>query len=63
MRSLPVTDSWNSAIDLATGDYVVFLGDDDGLAPRYFSRIEAVIREFHSRRSFTARSTTSCIQA
>ena len=45
---LPVTDSWNSAIDLATGDYVVFLGDDDGLAPRYFSRIEAVIREFRS---------------
>jgi len=45
---LPVTDSWNSAIELATGDYVVFLGDDDGLAPRYFSRIETLIREFRS---------------
>lgn len=43
---LPVTGSWNRAIDLATGDYVVFLGDDDGLAPRYFSRIGKIIREF-----------------
>lgn len=45
---LPVTGSWNSAIELATGDYVVFLGDDDGLAPRYFSRISSIIGEFHS---------------
>jgi len=45
---LPVTASWNRAIDLATGDYIVFLGDDDGLAPRYFSRISAIIREFRS---------------
>lgn len=52
MRSddfLPVTDSWNRAIALgAAGDYVVFLGDDDGLAPRYFSRIAAIIEKFHS---------------
>jgi glycosyltransferase involved in cell wall biosynthesis len=45
---LPVTESWNRAIDLATGDYTVFLGDDDGLAPRYFSRIRSIIREFGS---------------
>jgi len=45
---LPVTGSWNRAIDLATGDYVVFLGDDDGLAPGYFSRIGPILREFGS---------------
>jgi glycosyltransferase involved in cell wall biosynthesis len=43
---LPVTDSWNRAIDLARGDYVILLGDDDGLTPRYFERLEAVINEF-----------------
>lgn len=45
---LPVTGSWNRAIDLASGDYIIFLGDDDGLAPRYFSSIGAIIHEFHS---------------
>ena len=32
-RFLPVTDSWNNAIDLARGDYVLLIGDDDGLTP------------------------------
>lgn len=43
---LPVTDSWNRAINSATGDYVTFLGDDDGLAPKYFTRLIRVIRDF-----------------
>lgn len=43
---LPVTDSWNRAMDLASGDYTVFLGDDDGLAPRYFSRMVPIIERF-----------------
>ncbi|NBS56322.1 MAG: glycosyltransferase [Betaproteobacteria bacterium] len=45
---LPVTDSWNSAIDLARGDYITFLGDDDGLTPGYFTEIARVVREFKS---------------
>jgi glycosyltransferase involved in cell wall biosynthesis len=45
---LPVTDSWNRAMDLASGDYTVFLGDDDGLAPRYFSRMVPVTEGFGS---------------
>lgn len=45
---LPVTDSWNSAIDLARGDYVTFLGDDDGLVPGYFSRMASIIDQFQS---------------
>lgn len=45
---LPVTDSWNSAIGFAAGDYVSFLGDDDGLTPGYFSRLAGIIAEFDS---------------
>jgi len=45
---LPVTDSWNRAIDFARGDFVIFLGDDDGLAPDYFSRMSRIIDEFRS---------------
>ena len=43
---LPVTDSWNRAIDMATGEYIVFLGDDDGLTPNYFSRITSQLEKF-----------------
>jgi len=43
---LPVTESWNRAIDLATGDYVTYLGDDDGLAPGYFCALREIVQEF-----------------
>jgi len=45
---LPVTSSWNQAISRATGDYVVLLGDDDGLVPNYFSRLARIIDRFRS---------------
>jgi len=32
---LSVTESWNTAIDFATADYVMLFGDDDGLAPNF----------------------------
>lgn len=44
---LPVTQSWNRAIDYANGDYVILLGDDDGLAPHYFSEVAAVTARFN----------------
>jgi glycosyltransferase involved in cell wall biosynthesis len=43
---LPVTQSWNRAIELAHGDYVVLLGDDDGLTPHYFKRLAEIIERF-----------------
>lgn len=43
---LPVSESWNRAIDQARGDYVVLLGDDDGLCPDYFGRQMALIDRF-----------------
>lgn len=43
---LAVTDSWNRGIDAAQGDYVVMLGDDDALAPNYFSAADQLIDQF-----------------
>jgi len=43
---LPVTDSWNRAISAARGDYVILLGDDDGLIPDYFVKIKKIIDDF-----------------
>ena len=45
---LPVTDSWNRAVNLANGDYVTVLGDDDGLTPGYFSKLSRIIVGFGS---------------
>jgi glycosyltransferase involved in cell wall biosynthesis len=45
-KFLPVSDSWNCAIDLARGDYVILLGDDDGLTPDYFGRLHAIVEKF-----------------
>lgn len=44
---LPVTDSWNSALSMATGDYTIVIGDDDGLMPGYFTRLAAMIGTFN----------------
>jgi glycosyltransferase involved in cell wall biosynthesis len=45
---LPVTDSWNYALQAARGDYVLMLGDDDGLLPGYFRSLREVV-EGHDR--------------
>jgi glycosyltransferase involved in cell wall biosynthesis len=36
---LPVTENWNQALALASGDYVLMLGDDDALAPGFGSMV------------------------
>jgi glycosyltransferase involved in cell wall biosynthesis len=38
-QPIPVTDNWNNALEHSEGDYIVMLGDDDGLLPGYFSRL------------------------
>ena len=45
---LSVTESWNSAISHATGDYLIFLGDDDGLLPGFYSKINQIIEDFEA---------------
>jgi len=47
-RFLPVTDSWNRAISLADGDYVVLLGDDDGLLPDAIRKLEEIVNRFEN---------------
>lgn len=37
-------DNWNLAYSLSRGQYVTFIGDDDGLMPYAFSQLDALIR-------------------
>lgn len=43
---IPVTDNWNNALERSTGDYVIMLGDDDCLLPRYFLTIRDLVQRF-----------------
>jgi glycosyltransferase involved in cell wall biosynthesis len=43
---LPVTESWNRALNMARGEYVTLIGDDDGLAPGFFERISELADRF-----------------
>lgn len=45
---VPVTDNWNNAINQSHGDYVIMLGDDDGLMRGYFSTLSRYIQKFDS---------------
>jgi len=42
-KSIPVTDNWNLALSRCSGDYIIMLGDDDGLLPCYFSHARQLI--------------------
>lgn len=43
---LSVTKNWNNCIEKASGDYILMLGDDDGLAPDYFLKLEEILTKF-----------------
>ena len=43
---LPVTQSWNNGFAMAKGDYVTMIGDDDGILPGFFSRLNALADYF-----------------
>jgi len=45
-RFLPVTENWNHALEKCSGDYVVMLGDDDGLLQGYFKTAKQLIEKF-----------------
>lgn len=44
-RRVPVTENWNYALQHSVGDYIVMLGDDDGLLPGYFSSLVKALHE------------------
>lgn len=41
-----MTDNWNAALALSSGDYVLMLGDDDGLLQGYVTRMGELIQRF-----------------
>lgn len=43
---LSVTENWNNCIEKASGDYILMLGDDDGLAPNYFLKLEEILKSY-----------------
>ena len=45
-RFLPVTANWNAALQRSTGDYVLMLGDDDGLLPGYVANLARLVERF-----------------
>lgn len=40
---VPVTKNWNAALELATGDYFIMLGDDDALIPGSLGRLNRLL--------------------
>jgi hypothetical protein len=42
----PVTENWNNALNLATGDYVIMLGDDDCLLDGYFTYCMVLLKQY-----------------
>lgn len=45
-QPLSVTENWNRALRLATGDYILMLGDDDALTSGYLARMLRLIQEY-----------------
>ena len=45
-RPLAVTENWNAALAMSSGDYVLMLGDDDGVFPGYAAYMEALVDHF-----------------
>lgn len=45
-RLLPVTENWNAALERSSGDYLIMLGDDDGLMRGCLSGVRALIEEW-----------------
>jgi glycosyltransferase involved in cell wall biosynthesis len=43
---LNVTENWNRALSLSSGEYVVMLGDDDALMPGYFTTLLRVAGQY-----------------
>lgn len=44
-RFVPVTENWNNALRRSRGEYLIMLGDDDGLLQGYFSTALRLIQE------------------
>jgi glycosyltransferase involved in cell wall biosynthesis len=45
-RFIPVTENWNAALAMSSGDYVVMMGDDDALLPGYLTAMCQHVERF-----------------
>lgn len=45
-KFLPVTESWNGAVDMTKGEFITMIGDDDGVTPGFFERINYLADRF-----------------
>lgn len=45
---ISVTENWNRSLERSSGDFVIMLGDDDGLMQGYFRRVRWLIEEYGS---------------
>jgi glycosyltransferase involved in cell wall biosynthesis len=43
--SISVTQNWNNALNLASGDYILMLGDDDALTPGFIHQVLRLIED------------------
>lgn len=44
--SLDLTDNWNKCLELATGQFIIIMGDDDRLAPNYLEEFLDLIESY-----------------
>ena len=44
-KLVSVTENWNNALDVSSGDYVLMIGDDDYLLPEYFETLDQIIKD------------------
>ena len=44
-----VTENWNNALRVSSGDYVLMIGDDDYLLPGYFDHINSIIEKYNNQ--------------
>lgn len=47
-EAVTVTENWNTANDMATGDYIIMLGDDDALLPNSLQTLYDYIDMYHA---------------
>jgi glycosyltransferase involved in cell wall biosynthesis len=43
---IPVTENWNNALEMSTGDYVIMLGDDDCIMQGFFRTVRKMVEQY-----------------
>jgi len=46
-RTLSMSRHWEFALSHAQGEYVAFVGDDDGMVPNAFSKAHSILQQFN----------------